>query len=407
MSGRLSEEEMGEQRARRRLHRSWWLLVGTFLAVFALFVVGLRQRWATAELWRWAALSGVVLAYELTFVQRRMDLNRRRSGELLSAWGIGNWVSLMRGLFIGLLAGFLAIPRPSGGTAWLPALLYTSADISDYLDGYLARRTGGETKLGEVLDIEWDALGLLVAVSLAVHYGILPPIYLPIGFARYLYSFAIALRRRLGLVVDPLPVSESRRPLAGLTMGFMSVMLWPIVPREGAVLAGTLFLIPFSAGFLRDGLVVTGVIDPSDARYLLIRSWIKRLFTSWLPLLARAALAWSLLPVIWGMLVEHQRYVHWYESMRFPMPGVIVVLFTVLEVVGLVLVLAGAAGRLAAFGLLFPVGFTIVGAGLDLRRAVALVSTVALLIFGTGICSLWTPAADLVRQRGRTSEGDA
>lgn len=380
------------------------MLAWAFFAVFVLAAVGLRSLWSTGELWRWAAVSGAVLMYELFFVLRRLDLNRTRDGSLLTTWGVGNSVSLSRGLLVGLLAGFLVAPRPAGAAAWLPALLYTSADISDYLDGLLARRTGSETKLGEALDLEWDALGLLVAVSLAVRYGVLPLFYLPIGFARYLYSFTIAIRRRRGLVVYPLPASESRRPLAGLTMGFMSVMLWPVVPSGAAVLAGTLFLLPFSGGFLRDGLVVAGVVDPRDPAYRRVRTWAKRIFTSWMPLLARAALGWSLAPVIWAMLTEYQRYVHWYDDMGFPFPGLIVVLFAGVELVGLILMLAGAAGRIAAFGLLFPVGFTIVGAGVDLRRAVALLATVALLIFGTGLLSLWSPAEELVRQRGRPSD---
>ena len=96
---------------------------------------------------------------------------------------------------LGLLAGFVFLPQPSGGLAWLPALLYTLAIMADYLDGYFARLTHHATVLGEILDIEFDALGILMATSLAVHYGQLPWWYLPIGLSRYLFLFGIWWRR--------------------------------------------------------------------------------------------------------------------------------------------------------------------------------------------------------------------
>jgi CDP-diacylglycerol--glycerol-3-phosphate 3-phosphatidyltransferase len=288
--------------------------------------------------------------------------------------------------------------------AWYPALLYTTGDLADYLDGYLARKTNQVTPLGEALDLEWDALGMLVAFSLAVHYGVLPVWFLALGFARYLYIFAVALRRRRGEPIHPLPPSDSRRPLAGLTMGFVSVMLWPIVPPDAAMLAGAFFFVPFAAGFLRDGLVVTGVIDAESPRYLLMRRWGKRLFTRWAPIPARLALAWTLAPGIWGKFTNFTFFVRWYDAMGFPSPNLIVAGFVVVELLGGILAVLGAAGRFAAFGLLFPVGFTIVGAGLNFQRAVSLAAVLALLIFGTGAFSLWSPEAEILRRRGASSQ---
>lgn len=395
---------MDERGARSRLRTSWRLLVAAFLAGLALAGTGLRRYLPTVDVWRWAALSGVVLVYQLAFVRRRLDLNRDHRGTLFPTWGVGNAISLFRGWLIGLLAGFVLLPRGEDLAAWFPAMLYTAADFADYLDGYLARKTNQVTALGEALDLEWDALGMLLAFSLAVRYDVLPEWFLALGFARYLYSFAVGLRRRHGKPIYPLPPSDSRRPLAGLTMGFVSVMLWPIVPPDAALLAGTFFFAPFAAGFLRDGLVVTGVIDAEHPHYLQMRRWIKELFTRWAPIPARLALAWNLAPWIWGKFTNFSSFVRWYDGMGFPAPQLVVVTFGVIELAGWISAILGVAGRFAAFGLLFPVGFTIVGAGLSHLRATALASTLTLLIFGTGALSLWSPAAEILRRRGGPAE---
>ena len=115
-------------------------------------------------------VAGVVLAYGLGVCWVKLDQNHR-PGEstLLPVLGLGNNLTLFRGLVLSLLAGFLFLPRPAHGLlAWTPAILYTTLAVLDYLDGYVARVTNQATKLGEILDGVFDALGLLIAVGLAV-----------------------------------------------------------------------------------------------------------------------------------------------------------------------------------------------------------------------------------------------
>lgn len=75
----------------------------------------------------------------------------------------------------------------------------------DFFDGFVARYTSRETRLGAILDIEFDGLGILIAVGLAIQYGHLPPWYLILGMARQLFILGIWLRRRLGKPVRELP----------------------------------------------------------------------------------------------------------------------------------------------------------------------------------------------------------
>lgn len=63
-----------------------------------------------------------------------------------------------------------------------------------------------------------------------------------------------------------LPDSNIRRPLAGLQMGVLTVALWPLATPQIMTLAGLFFVIPFLAAFLRDWLVVSGVLDPDSGR---------------------------------------------------------------------------------------------------------------------------------------------
>jgi hypothetical protein len=57
--------------------------------------------------------------------------------------------------------------------------------------------------------------------------------------------------------------SAHRRIFAGFQMGFLSVVLWPILPRPMAVIPGTLFAMATGLGFWRDWLVVSGTIHPA------------------------------------------------------------------------------------------------------------------------------------------------
>jgi CDP-diacylglycerol--glycerol-3-phosphate 3-phosphatidyltransferase len=173
------------------LRRRWWLMASLYAPLLLLGYQLLRTEWHLAYAWRWAVMAAGVLAYELWLLWRGLKDNRLRGrSTLLPTLGAGNVLTLLRGLALGLLAGFLFSPWPPGRLAWMPALLYTLAIIADYLDGYLARITHRATVLGESLDIEFDALGMLIAISLAVHYDQLPWWYLLLGLSRYLVAQA-------------------------------------------------------------------------------------------------------------------------------------------------------------------------------------------------------------------------
>ena len=64
----------------------------------------------------------------------------------------------------------LLLVFPTAGTAWLAFGLFTAAGITDWLDGYLARRWNQTSRLGQLLDPIADKL-LVVAVLLMLVYG--------------------------------------------------------------------------------------------------------------------------------------------------------------------------------------------------------------------------------------------
>ncbi len=57
----------------------------------------------------------------------------------------------------------------------------------DLLDGYVARVTRRESRLGAILDMEFDGLGILIASAVAVQYDKIPAWYLLLGVARLLF----------------------------------------------------------------------------------------------------------------------------------------------------------------------------------------------------------------------------
>ena len=288
------------------LRRRWWGLLLFYVGILWLGYQGLRLVWPEAPATQWAVQTAVVLAYSLWECWTGLDRNHRPGeSSLLPAFGPGNMLTLARGLVMALLAGFLFLPRPMDGLlAWTPAILYTVLATLDYLDGTVARVTNQATVLGERLDGAFDALGLLIAVGLAVWYGQLPVWYLLVGLSRYLFSWGIWWRERQGKPLYELPPSRNRRLLAGFQMGFISVILWPLFSPPGTTLAGVLFAAPLLAGFGRDWLVVSGRLAPDFPAYGVTRQRLLQVTTGWLPPVLRAVVTLVSIQFLWPIAFD-------------------------------------------------------------------------------------------------------
>ena len=171
-------------------------------------------------------------------------------------------------MLIAMLAGYLFQPWPQsrlfpGRLSWTPGTLYLAASLLDYLDGSVARVCKHETRLGAFLDINIDALGLLIASLLAICYGQLPGAYLSVGAAYYLLIFGIWLRKKYSKPVFEIKPRRSARIIAGFQMGFVGIALLPVISSAITTVAAYIFMTPLLAGFAKDWLVASGYRNPN------------------------------------------------------------------------------------------------------------------------------------------------
>ncbi len=325
----------------------------------------------------WAALAAAVLLYQLLFHVRDLNLNHRPGeNQLLPSLGPGTWLSLLRLLCIGLLAGFLFQSRPIGWLAWAPFFINLLANATDFFDGYAARLSGQVTELGRKLDLDLDGRGLLVVSLLAVQYGAVPAWFLLVGLARYLFLFGLWLRQRRGLPVHELAPRRGRRALAGAQMGLTTALLAPILGPPETMLAAALFTIPFLFFFLLDWLQVNGGLPA----YFSTPDWrrVQLLISRWPPLALRGLAALLMLQ-------------------RISVPSHPV--FTILDWAMLLAVVLGAAARLASVVGLIATGFHLhffPGLPADLYLVVVLS---LLLYLGSGALAWWTPEETWISRR--------
>jgi cardiolipin synthase (CMP-forming) len=80
-----------------------------------------------------------------------------------------NVTSLARIILIVAAAALIVAGHPIAGL-----VVGVPAGLTDYLDGYLARRLGQETELGALLDVLADILFALVCFTLALALGVWP-----------------------------------------------------------------------------------------------------------------------------------------------------------------------------------------------------------------------------------------
>lgn len=254
--------------------------------------------------------------------------------------------------------------------------LYTAAVLVDAVDGVLARLTNHATRLGEILDMCFDGLGMLAATALIVQYGQAPAWYILIGLARYLFLFGIWLRERLGKINYPMPASVRRRWMAAVQMGFVSVILWPVFsPPETHVIA-IFFGLPLLIGFVWDWLYVSGVITlETPQRYAVIKDFILK----WVPVGLRFGVLIFTIPTLISAIE--------------PTP------FMLLMWINLTLVLAGAAGRTAAIAGLISLGLHPMKAALSPIELLRGILYAMILLLGSGAFSLWKPEDRLIYRK--------
>jgi CDP-diacylglycerol--glycerol-3-phosphate 3-phosphatidyltransferase len=369
----------------RRLRRRWAAFAGSCLVALTGGAALLAGVWEPIFALRWALIASLTTTYLLGVFWRHLDTNHREAEtQLLPTLEWGNRMTLLRGVLTAGLLGFLFAPLPPSWLAWIPGILYTLICLADFLDGYLARRTNHVTRLGDILDMSFDGLGVLGAVTLAVQYGQVPAWYLLVGLARYLFLAGLWLRKRRGAPIYDLPPSVNRRVIAGLQMGFLAVILWPLFSPPGTHIAALFFGLPFLAGFTLDWLHVSGVRLPKGIRAKTKeRTWLSR----WLPLALRIAILVVSLPI----LAER------YHSLTTLQPQLL--FLTVLETIAVLMLVFGAAGRVAAILALITLGINQVYVDLTPTQIALAMAYTTILFIGSGDFSLWKPEDNMIYRR--------
>lgn len=345
------------------------------------FLLGLTWPWQGAL--QWLVQAGLIWAFLCYQTERRLPLNRPDpEAPLYKDLGWANRLTLLRAWLIAAVAGFLFQPWPEGpALAWLPGMLYLLAAVLDRVDGFVARRTGQSSLLGIELDTISDALGLAIASLLAFGYGQVHWSYLLMGTAYYLFHAGILWRNSRGLAVYPLPPALHRRTWAGFQMGFLAVVLWPMVYPPLSTLAGFAFMLPAVLGFLIDWLIVSGRInrqaDGVDRRFVQLTYFSQTVLQPILRVVVVVTLVVSLLQS--GLPPLPVGSLGWMNNVMIG--GFIV---------AALMIMLGVAGRYFSLILASLLGWYYMSNPLLPVDYVLFCSVVWLLLLGTGRFSLWT-----------------
>ena len=123
-------------------------------------------------------------------------------------WNIPNILTLMRLIAApGVAVMFLYFTRPFADG--LAMLLFVSAAITDWFDGYLARAWKQETKLGAMLDPIADKAMVVIALMVIIAFSSWSPwLVLPATVILFREVFVSGLREFLGDVSGTLKVTQ-------------------------------------------------------------------------------------------------------------------------------------------------------------------------------------------------------
>jgi phosphatidylglycerophosphate synthase len=219
-----------------------------------LLAAGAVQLTVLAALAGTLGLHGVGWLAGLLFMLTGWLLTGRCGGPAkAAAAGPANRVTLTRGALVGGVTALVADGLVHGGLGGTPvAVLVVLASIAlalDLVDGWVARRTGSASELGARLDMELDALLILVLSVLVA--GSLGPWVLVIGLMRYLFVLA---GHRYPWLCAPLPPSRARKVVAAVQGVVLVVAAASVLPQWLATVAVLGALLSLLWSFGRDTL---------------------------------------------------------------------------------------------------------------------------------------------------------
>lgn len=359
----------------RRICRTLW---GAGLLLLAGGACLLADSWGRPSAVRWGVQAGAVMAVVLIRLETSLELNRLPRGtQLLPSLGAANLLTLGRAALIAAMAGFLFQGPPGDGRGdwlrWAPGCLYFLAVMMDYLDGWVARATGTVTRLGESLDTEIDALGLLVASLLLVAGGKAPTVFVSVGIGYYGIRAARRIRMWAGRWIGEVKPRADARMVAGCEMGFAAVALLPVLSPGATTPAGWVMAIVFLAGMVKDWLIICGQASPEGRP---LQQWMRTIETATaraLPMLLRVAVAAGVI-----LSISEPCFIRGTAAQAG------VVILGTLCTLG---VAARVAGMLLSIVMAGFVTATCGGAGV----ALTLVAAVFLMMTGAGHPRLWQP----------------
>ena len=198
--------------------------------------------------------------------------------------------------------------------------------------------------------------------------------------AYYLYQWGLQRRHKQGLPVYQLAENPLRRTLAGFQMGFIAVVLWPLLNPEMTLIASVAFMLPVLFGFVTDWFQVCGKLPLQSSTSL--EKFSVNFFQPGLRIL---------LVIILLTLLQKTGVFRWPNAE----PNTMLTL-ALLCCGGLVLL--GLAGRLGALLLLILLGWCLPELVPTYLGYALIYSAVWLLLLGTGRFSLWTWGDEWVKR---------
>jgi phosphatidylglycerophosphate synthase len=113
----------------------------------------------------------------------------RQSDHPFARLGPANQVTMLRAALVSIAAGFIGEPALPPHAVFVTAAA-ALVSILDGVDGWLARRSGMESRFGARFDMEIDALLIMILAILAVEFGKAGPWVIVSGLLRYLFVAA-------------------------------------------------------------------------------------------------------------------------------------------------------------------------------------------------------------------------